>query len=331
MPAQSLLDQTVGQASHLPSSAAEAQRVCPVCGSPNVVFHFSAPDRFHLRTVPYELLRCSSCTLVWQKNPPPPAEIGQHYGADYHRSITAAGESSKQRWALQNKTISTYKQGGCLLDLGCSAGAFLSTMISPSWSLFGIEISPDEAQRARERVGANVFVGDIFDAPFAPASFDVVTSFDVLEHLYQPRNVIDRVFKWLKPGGIYYVAVPNVESWEARLFKSYWYGLEMPRHLFMYSPTSLRKLATNAGFQELLCSTPPACYAENSLYYLWGEFLKTMSRQPTPLSRAQGPGSVGNFVRKALRLTLRNPYRAVASWAGAGPALEMVFHKPERS
>jgi len=173
--------------------------------------------------------------------------------------------------------------------------------------------------------------GDIFDAPFEPASFDVITSFDVLEHLYQPTRVIEKVHSWLKPGGVYYVAVPNVESWESHLFKSYWYGLEMPRHLFMYSPSSLRKLATNAGFRELLCSTPPACYAENSLYYLWGEFLKSMSRQPTPLSRAQGPGPVGNFVRKALRLTLRNPYRAVASWAGAGPALEMVFQKPEGS
>lgn len=310
-------------------SESDTHLVCPVCGGSNVVFHFSAPDRFHLRSVPYDLLRCRSCTLVWQKNPPPLCEIGAHYGKDYHRSITAAADSSRERWALQDRTIAAYKNGGRLLDLGCSAGAFLSTMRSPGWDLCGIEISAEEAQCAKERAGAEVFVGDIFDAPFAPESFDVITSFDVLEHLYQPKRVIEQVYSWLKPGGIYYVAVPNVESWESHFFRSYWYGLEMPRHLFMYSPISLRKLATGAGFAEVLCSTPPASYAEHSLHYIWGDLLKSISARPTPLSQAQRPGPFGSLIRKALRLTLRNPYRIAASWAGAGPALEMVFQKPE--
>jgi SAM-dependent methyltransferase len=329
MAAEILSDQKTAETSVPAPSEHLTPLACPVCNGSDVVFLFSAPDRFHLRTVPYDLLRCQSCTLVWQKNPPALPEIGQHYGPDYHRSITAAADSSKLRWSLQDNTIARYKVGGRLLDLGCSAGAFLSTMKGDAWTLSGIEISPEEAQHARERACADVFVGDIFDAPFEPSSFDVITSFDVLEHLYHPKRVIRHVYSWLKPGGIYYVAVPNIESWESRLFKSYWYGLEMPRHLFMYSPTSLRKLATDAGFSELLCSTPPASYAENSIYYLWGEFLQRISRMPTPLSQAKGPGPLGSLFRKGLRFTLRNPYRTAASWAGAGPALEMVFQKPE--
>src|SRR5215467_4091579 len=329
MATELLPDQKVAPSPLAAAAPASESLACPVCGQSQVDFLFSAPDRFHLRTVAYDLLRCQSCTLVWQKNPPAISEIAEHYGHDYHRSITAAADSSKHRWSLQNETIARYQAGGRLLDLGCSAGAFLSTMRGDAWSLFGIEISPEEASHARERAGAEVFVGDIFDAPFEPASFDVITSFDVLEHLYQPKRVIRQVYSWLKPGGIYYVAVPNVESWESHLFKSYWYGLEMPRHLFMYSPTSLRKLATDAGFCELLCSTPPASYAENSLYYLWGELLKRFSRKPLPLSQAQPPGPIAGLLRKGLRFALRNPYRAAASWAGAGPALEMVFRKPE--
>jgi SAM-dependent methyltransferase len=305
------------------------QTSCPVCGSTKVVHHFSAPDRFHLRTVPYELLRCNSCTLVWQKNPPPPSEIGQHYGKDYHRLITAAASSSAERWGLQNRTIAKFKSGGRLLDLGCSAGAFLSTMKGSGWQLNGIEISADEARLAEERTGANVFVGDIFDAPFEPGSFDVITSFDVLEHLYEPKKVIERVRSWLKPDGIYYLAVPNIESWEAHLFKSYWYGLEMPRHLFMYSPSSLRKLAGAAGLTERLCSTPPASYMESSLRYLWDEFLRSISLQPKPLSQATEPAFASKLIRKGFRLAVRNPYRQAASWSGAGPALEMVFQRPE--
>src|ERR1035438_10453930 len=74
----------------------------------------------------------------------------------------------------------------------------------------------------------------------AAESFDVITCFDVLEHLYEPRKVMARVGEWLKPGGIFYVLVPNVDSAEARAFGSYWHGLELPRHLFHYSPASLK-------------------------------------------------------------------------------------------
>ena len=303
-------------------------RSCPICGSTIVASHLSAPDRFHFRKVPYELIRCSDCSLVWQKNPPPPHEIGQHYGKDYHRAITTAGDSSPQRWALQNRTIAKFKAGGRLLDLGCSAGAFLSTMKSDAWQLNGIEISAHEAQRAEVRTGAKVFVGDIFDAPFEDKSFDVITCFDVLEHLYEPKRVIDKVSSWLKPGGIYYVAVPNIDSWESRFFKSYWYGLEMPRHLFMYSPASLRSLGNSAGLKELLCATPPASYVENSLHYLWSDFLEGLSVKSTPLSQAGAPSLARKIVRKGFRLAVRNPYRQAASWSGAGPALEMVFQKP---
>ena len=61
-------------------------------------------------------------------------------------------------------------------------------------------------------------MGDILEAPFPPESFDVITCFDVLEHLYEPRQVMTQGGKWLKPGGIFYVLVPNIDSAEARVF-----------------------------------------------------------------------------------------------------------------
>ena len=81
----------------------------------------------------------------------------------------------------------------------------------------------------------------------ARESFDVITCFDVLEHLYEPRRVMAKVGEWLKPGGIFYVLVPNVDAAEARVFGSYWHGLELPRHLFHYSPASLKFLAELGG------------------------------------------------------------------------------------
>jgi 2-polyprenyl-3-methyl-5-hydroxy-6-metoxy-1,4-benzoquinol methylase len=98
------------------------------------------------------------------------------------------------------------------------------------------------AEKARARTGASVFVGDAVAAPYLPNTFDVITSFDLLEHVYSPREFLTKVFEWLKPGGIYYAMMPNIASWEARLFRTYWRA-ELPRHLFHFSPDSLRYLA----------------------------------------------------------------------------------------
>ena len=114
-----------------------------------------------------------------------------------------------------------------------------------------LPMSEDCAKTAEARSGARVFVGNILDAPFPPESFDVITWFDVLEYLYEPRRVMARVSEWLKPGGIFYVLVPNVDSAEARVFRSYWHGLELPRHLFHYSPASLsNSLPTRRDFEK---------------------------------------------------------------------------------
>ena len=177
--------------------------------------------------------------------------MGIHYDEEYHAAIMAAGETSvASRWQRQRQKISQYKQSGSILDIGCSSGAFLGTMKGPAWKLFGIEMEAATAQKARATTGAEVFVGDAVAAPFAPESFDVITCFDLLEHVYNPRQFLSKVREWLKPDGIIYVALPNIDSWEARTMGTYWYGLELPRHLFHFSPKSLRFVMKSLGFSE---------------------------------------------------------------------------------
>src|SRR5579872_4715256 len=199
-------------AEHIPVLTVEIPvSYCPACRGNHVEVFLRAPDRFHGRQKDYELARCPYCSLVWLNNPPSPAEMGEHYGPDYDRSVAAAGVSP-DRWKGRVETISRLKSGGALLDLGCSSGNFLRSMKSPTWKLSGIEMSNEVAQRAEAASGAHIFVGDILDAPFAPESFDVVTCFHVFEHLYQPLEVLERVTRWLKPGGIFYLMVPNIDS-----------------------------------------------------------------------------------------------------------------------
>jgi SAM-dependent methyltransferase len=306
-------------------------RICPLCGSRKVLDFMLAPDRFHMRTELYDLMRCSHCSCVWVANPPSPEEMSRHYDEDYHRAIAAAGEGSAAiRWKGQREAISKHKSGGSILDIGCSSGGFLSTMQGPSWKLHGIEMESSTAERARKNTGAEVFTGDALDAPFAPESFDVVTTFDVLEHVYQPRQFVTKINEWLKPGGIYYTMLPNIDSWEARMLGSYWYGLELPRHLFHFSPRSLSMLMKSSNFLDIGIFTARTSYLEYSAGYVCDGMMRKLGGAPIPLAKVQRRGFAFKAIRKALRLAAVIPFGKAASAAGAGASMEAIFAKPLR-
>jgi SAM-dependent methyltransferase len=199
--------------------------------------------------------------------------------------------------------------------------------LAPNWNLYGIEISEALAEKARKLSGAQVFGGDVLEAPFESESFDVVTAFDVLEHLHQPKKTAERVWNWLKPGGIFYLVLPNIRSWEARTFHSYWFGLELPRHLYHFSPASLRRLLTFAGFKEESLTTPVCTYVEHSTNYVLDDVFAKLGVARAPLVDRKLPTFFWRIIRKGLRLTALSFVAEVASVCGAGPSIEAVFRK----
>jgi SAM-dependent methyltransferase len=250
-----------------------------------------------------------------------------HYTDDYHKLISAAGANSPARWRDRKATLDLYKRSGSLLDLGCSSGLFLESLPRDSWKLFGIEMSADCAKTAEARTGAKVFVGNILDAPFPPESFDVITCFDVLEHLYEPRRVMARVCEWLKPGGFFYVQVPNVDSAEARVFGSYWHGLELPRHLFHYSPASLKFLAKSAGFRDVALETRRNPAVGTSLRYAGDDLFGAVGIRRTPVAYRQEASLPWRAARKLVRMTVLRSLLALAPLVGGGEAIHAIFRK----
>jgi SAM-dependent methyltransferase len=250
----------------------------------------------------------------------------QHYGRAYDATISAGG-ARPEHWNWRRSQLLRWKSGGAVLDLGCSTGGFLSSLQDPSWRLFGIEMSAEVAVRARQQSGAEVFVGDILDAPFAPCSFDAITCFHVFEHLYQPREVLKKVHEWLRPGGVFYAMMPNIDSAGRRLFGSFWYALELPRHLYHFSPRPLRRLANSVGFEELSISTHRELFAEPSVRYLIDAGLSMLGLEPTPMSASLRDGLLGRAKHKIFRVTIGRALNHVASIVGDGEALHATFVK----
>jgi len=295
-----------------PSKHADPQ-VCPICGTPNPLNWLAASDWFHGRTKKHQLLRCSSCSLVWLKDPPSPSEMGEHYGEAYDRAISTASKTS-EHWFGRRDAVLHFKASGALLDLGCGTGGFLSAIKGPSWQLYGVEMSEYAAAIAHDRCGAQVFVGDVLDAPFQPNSFDAVLA---------------QVAKWLKPGGVFYTMMPNIDSAATRIFRSYWYALELPRHLYHFSPATLKMLGENSGLTVVSIKTHRELYFETSVRYAVDDLLRKLGipRKSVADSYPDNSSIPWRAVRKVFRVAAMPIINAAASFYGDGETITAVFTK----
>ncbi len=139
------------------------------------------------------------------------------------------------------------KPGQQLLDVGCGNGKFLTKAQQMGWSVEGIELD-EQAVEAANRSGLKVFAGTLEQAKFKDAEFDAITICHVMEHLPRPVETMRECLRILKPGGVLWVAVPNLGSGGHERFGASWRGLEPPRHLVMFTLESLKRLMTDAGF-----------------------------------------------------------------------------------
>lgn len=302
---------------------------CILCGGTERVEHLRAPDRFHGSSRVYRLVRCVSCSLVWLQNPPTPEEMSAHYSADYDNFILrATAQDPDKGWRTPREMLLKHANGGNLLDLGCGAGNFLQGMNRLGWNLYGIEMSPEMARAAEARTAAKIFCGDILAADFPAGHFDAITCFHVFEHVYEPRQVMERVFRWLKPGGIFYLYVPNIYSAEARIFGSYWYPLELPRHLYHFSPNTLRRLARAVGLDEVTVFTQEVSFLEYSSRYLLDKLLGLVSYHRAPLAKANPPGFIWKVLRKIFRHTVDPLVSRLTSGKESGQIVGAIFRKP---
>ena len=141
-------------------------------------------------------------------------------------------------------------QGQRLLDIGCGNGDFLVSAREAGWEVLGIEPDSKAADAARQR-GLDVTVGTVDLLAGESDCFDAITLSHVIEHVHEPKQLLQAVQRLLKPGGVVYIDTPNINSHGAYLFKKNWRGIEAPRHLVLFNPASLSDLLVATGFDNV--------------------------------------------------------------------------------
>lgn len=199
----------------------------------------------------YEMLRTSPKPKLLQKYYPPEDYISH---SDAKRTLFEKlyqfikKINNKRKINLVNSMVPKPKN---LLDVGCGTGDFLHTAKNSGWDVKGVE--PNTKARALA-IGKDLVVNESLSG-VKDEYYEAITLWHVLEHLPELNTDIERIHRLLSNTGVLVIAVPNFKSYDAQYYKSYWAGYDVPRHLWHFSQTSIKKKFEVHGFK--LIKTKP--------------------------------------------------------------------------
>jgi SAM-dependent methyltransferase len=233
-------------------------RECPLCRSENISLNFSCTDHFVSKEV-FPLFKCRQCGFAFTQDYPEESKIGRYYESEDYisHSDTSRGLSNKLYRLVRNLMLSrkrnivrkvTRLPEGSILDIGSGTGYFAFTMKKAGWQVKGIEVNEKARNFSSSQFGIDVCGPDKIDV-LESKSYDCITLWHVLEHFHDPFKYAREIFRLLKPGGICVIALPNMGSYDATYYGSYWAAYDVPRHLWHFNPDSFRIFCEKTGFK----------------------------------------------------------------------------------
>ncbi|MFZ5553499.1 MAG: class I SAM-dependent methyltransferase [Bacteroidota bacterium] len=193
------------------------------------------------------LVKCNSCGFVFTERIPSPEELQKHYAG--YLSISQLSPVTALRYNELLSEFEKFRNTSRILDVGCGNGLFLEVAKKRNWQVFGTEFTEENVMRCREK-GITVFKGDITENNFEKESFDVVVSFEVLEHINNPVAYATSIRQLLRKGGMFYFTTPNFNALNKYLLGSKWNIVEYPEHLGYFTKRTAVKLFTSCGFEK---------------------------------------------------------------------------------
>ena len=200
------------------------------------------------------IVECRSCHLVYMNPRPHHEAVVENYGDVEDQEYIEEEQGRLETFAESLELVQRYRPSGRLLDVGCHVGTFLTLAESAGYEVAGVEPSRWGAEIARTRIDGNVHCGAIEDAPLPEGGYDVITLWDVIEHLPDPALDIRAIHAALRPGGIFAVSTMDVESLFARVAGKRW-PWYMQMHLVYFSRQTLPEMLRREGFQICEVST----------------------------------------------------------------------------
>ena len=252
---------------------------CSLCGQDDTELLFVAPDNGHGSDAMTSIVRCRKCGFVYANPRIESDHISEYYPPDSYysyqqeskrslgsylktvarRSVPGYDKNLSLLDRLLSKTIGRlllvqmdvvipFRDKGRILDVGCGNGSMIGWMRDHGWETYGVEIS-ERACEAASQQGLQTFCGQLQDAGYDDAYFDVVTLNHVVEHLYHPLETLSECHRILEDDGLLVVDCPNFDCYDSKLFREDCHLIEAPRHINHFTRVALEKLLNDAGFE----------------------------------------------------------------------------------
>jgi len=190
----------------------------------------------------YFIVKCNKCGLAYVNPQPGPEDLKDKYKGNYSQGYIDKKLSKQKRAKKIVNRIYRLKHSGNFLDIGCSAGFILEAARKKGFEAFGCEISPIGLKYAREELKLNVKAAFLEDAGYPSEHFDVITMYNLIEHIPDQGPFLKEVRRILKKNGLIEIWTPDIGHWRARLKKGRWNNLIPPDHIFYFSFSTLEKL-----------------------------------------------------------------------------------------
>jgi len=231
---------------------------CPVCNSADIKEALFVRD-FTVSKERFPVAVCHSCTAMFTQDIPDISSIGPYYKSEEYISHTdtSKGLINRLYQAVRKRTIRQKRKlvekvtgikQGSLLDVGSGTGVFASAMQQCGWKVTGLEPDSDARKIAIEVNGIKLDdINRFYELP--DNSYDAITLWHVLEHVHDLQGYMAKLKSLLKEKGRLFIAVPNYTCKDASVYREYWAAWDVPRHLYHFSPASMKKLVEKHGMQ----------------------------------------------------------------------------------
>ena len=238
-------------------------RDCPCCGQNDFEVLFRAdmkPDDFDV-LLDYSMekydsqewgryVRCRNCHLIYMNPLENINKTNEYYRKARSTHAPIVRDSCLRTAQSQLRLIQRHAGGTNLLDIGCAQGFFLFNASKAGYTAEGVEVSQDAAAYARREFGLNVEAKPFEELAFSEAHFDVVTLWQVLEHVPRPLMVLKEVRRILKPGGLVVASTPNIGGIPAKILRKKWWDIKR-LHINQFATSTLANVLRNADFRNV--------------------------------------------------------------------------------
>lgn len=220
---------------------------CKVCSSKNVNYQFNLSAEL-------AIYACTDCDVQFLDPQLSDKQITELYSEKYYQSWGISGDSENissklmkiATFVLRLKQIQKQVPKGKVLDIGCATGFFLEAAQKMQYEPYGIELSEYSSKLAKQKFGESyIFNGKLEDCKFPVEFFEVITMFDLIEHVRMPAETLKQASKLLKQDGIIVITTPNIHSLSNKLMGKKWTHYKK-EHFFYFTLSSLNFIAKQA-------------------------------------------------------------------------------------